>query len=105
MDRKGTPLSPNSIADTLINAKCFLPHGDNDNLAKVIRRSLDVNGQVIGNLNEDLILNTCIYGVEFQYGIIKPYVANVIDQNILIQVDSERQPLSIVRNYFRILKI
>ena len=89
MDEKGTPLSPNSISDTLINAEDVLPHGESYNLEKVIRHSLDVNGQVIGNQNKYLILNTYIYDVEFQDGIIKPYAANVIAQNILSQVDSE----------------
>ena len=78
MDEKGTPLSPNSIDDTLINAVVVLPHGESDNLAKVIRRSLDVNGQVIGNHNEDPILNTCIYNVELQDGIPKSYASNMI---------------------------
>ena len=49
MDEKGTPLSPNSIADTLINAEVVLPHGESDNIAKVIRHYLDVNGKVIVN--------------------------------------------------------
>ena len=89
VDEKGTPISPNWIADTLIDAKVFLPRGESDNLAKVIQCYLDVNWQVIGNHNEDLILNTCIYGVEFQDGIIKPYAASLIAQNILSQVDSE----------------
>ena len=89
MDEKGTPLSPNSIAGTLINAKVLLPSEESDNLAKVIRLYFDVNGQVIGNHSEDTILNIFIYGVEFQDGIIKPYAANVIVQNIMIQVDSE----------------
>ena len=73
----------------MINYRVFLPHGESENIAKVIRLSLDVNGQVIGNHNEDPILNTCIYDVEFQDRIIKIYAANVISQNILSQVDSE----------------
>ena len=73
----------------MINAKVVLPHGERDNISKVVRSSLDLNGQVIGKHNEDLLLDTCIYDVEFQDGIIKPYAANVIAQNILSQVDSE----------------
>ena len=73
----------------MIIAKTILPSGDSDNLAKVIQRYPYVNWQVIDNHNEDPILNTCIYDVELKYGIIKPYAANVIDQNMLIQVDSE----------------
>ena len=55
----------------------------------MIWRSLDVDGKVIGNHNEYPILNTFIYDVELQYGIINSYAANVIAQNILSQVDSE----------------
>ena len=51
MDEKGTPLSPISIADTLIHAEFVLPCGESDNFAKVIIRSLGVNGKVIGNQN------------------------------------------------------
>ena len=80
MDEKGTPLSPNSIADTWNNAKFVLPHGGSANLEMVIQHYLDVNGQVNGNHNEDLILDTFIYNVEFQYIIIKPYVVDVIAQ-------------------------
>ena len=79
-DEKGTSLSPNSIVDTLINAKVVIPRAESDNLAKVVRRSLDFNEQGIGNHNKDPILNTCIYGVEFQYGIIAPYAEKIIDK-------------------------
>ena len=88
-DEKGTPLSPTSIADTLINSKVASPHGDSDNLAKVIWRSPYVNEQGIVNYNEYPILNTCIYDVELQDGIIKSYAANAIAQNILNKVESE----------------
>ena len=104
VDEKGTPISPNWIADTLIDAKVFLPRGESDNLAKVIQCYLDVDWQVIGNHNEDLILNTCIYGVEFQDGIIKPYAASLIAQKYPEPSWLWRLPLSIVRKNFRILQ-
>ena len=88
-DEKGTPLSPTSIADTLIISKVASPHGDSDNLAKVIWRSPYVKEQGIVNYNEYPILNTCIYDVELQYGIFKPYAENVIAKHILSQVDSK----------------
>ena len=75
---------------------------ESENLEKEIRRSLDKNWQVIGNHSEDSILNTCIYDIEFQDGIIKPYAANVIAQNILSQVDYEfyhSQLLEIISEY------
>ena len=50
---------------------------------------VDKDGNVIGDYNENPILNTDIYDVEFQDGVIKPYSANVIVWNILNQVDSD----------------
>ena len=43
MDEKGTPLSTNSIADTLINEKVVVPYGESENIEKEIRHSLDTN--------------------------------------------------------------
>ena len=77
------------MAELLINMEVVLPHGDNEELAKVIRRSVDVNGKFIGTPSDTRVLNTCVYDVEFQDGVIKPYSANVIAENMLSQVDSE----------------
>jgi hypothetical protein len=42
---------------------------------------------VIGTFNDNLILNTIVYEVEFPDGAVKEYAANVIAENILQQVD------------------
>ena len=89
MYEKGTPLSTNSISDKLINSKVIIPHGESNNIAKVIQRYLDVNRQVIGNHIKDPILNTWIYDFEFQDIIMRLYAANVIAQNVLSQFDYE----------------
>ena len=57
--------------------------------AKVIRRTLDENGKVMGKHSDNLILNTLMYDVEFPDGTIRPYTANAISNNIYAQVDLE----------------
>ena len=44
---------------------------------------------MIGDWNEEPILNTALYDVEFPDGAVKPYGANVIAENILNTVDEE----------------
>jgi hypothetical protein len=60
-------------------------------MAKVVRRSIDENGKIVGSFNENPALNTLVYEVEFPDGAIKEYAANTIAENILYQVDSEGQ--------------
>ena len=57
--------------------------------AKVIRRTLDENGKVMGKHSDNPILNTLMYDVEFPDGTIRPYAVNVIADNIYAQFNSE----------------
>ena len=72
-----------------MNAEVLLPQGEEKRLAKVIKRSVDSDGNVIGNYNELPVLNTMLYDVQFPDGSIKPYSANLIAENILMQTDSD----------------
>ena len=54
---------------------------------KVIGQTKDCNGSIIGSYNPNPFLNTLIYDVEFSDGNIKEYSANVIVENIYLQVD------------------
>ena len=58
-------------------------------MAKVIRRSIGPDGKIVGAFNENPMLNTLVYDVEFPDGTVKQYAANVIAENVLSQVDSE----------------
>ena len=89
VDEKVMPINTSSLDDTLITAEVILLHEEIENLARVIRRSVDKDGNVIGNYNKDPIINTGIYDVDFQDGVIKPHSANVIAQNILNQVNND----------------
>lgn len=96
VDAAGTPVMQQSLADTLINAEVLLPQGESKQLAKVIRRSVDADGHVIGTFNKNPILNTLLYDVEFPDGVTKQYAANLIAENILCQVDSDGRYSSFV---------
>ena len=50
---------------------------------------MDEQGKVIGSPDENPILNTLIYDVEFPDINIKKYSANVITENVLVNCDSE----------------
>ena len=75
--------------DTLIQAEVLLPHREEFLAAKVICRTLDENGKVMGKQSDNPILSTLMYDVEFPYGTIRPYAVNFIANNIYAQVDSE----------------
>lgn len=87
-DATGRPLNQQSVADLLINAEVLLPQRDSQMLAKVIRRSIDANGSVIGSFDENPMLNSLVYDVEFPDGVVKQYAANVIAENVISQIDS-----------------
>ena len=66
-----------------------LHHGDETVIGKVARRALGPDGTVTGRHDENPILNSIVYEVEFPDGQIKEYAANVLAENLLSQVDSE----------------
>ena len=78
VNAQGKPISQQPVTDMLINTEVLLPHGEELLAAKVIRRSMDEDGKVIGDYNDMPIFNTKLYDVEFPDGAIKPYAENVI---------------------------
>ena len=69
VDASGKPINQQSVADLLINSEVLLGHGETQQMARVIRRSLDSEGKVIGNLHGNL--NSLVYDVEFPDGAVK----------------------------------
>ena len=49
---------------------------------------VDNNGKLVGTFDENPVLNSMIYDVQFPDGAVKQYAANIIAENILYQVDS-----------------
>jgi hypothetical protein len=89
VDATGKPILQKSLADTLIHSEVLLPHGEDLQMAKVSRRSVNPEGRVISNANDNPLLNTLMYDVEFPDGNIKKYAANIIAENVLVNCDSE----------------
>lgn len=89
VDATGKPILQQSLADTLITAEVKLPQGDSEVLAKVLRRSVDEDGKVIGCYNENPILNTIVYDLEFPDGTVKEYAGNVIAEHVLYAADPD----------------
>ena len=58
-------------------------------VAKVARRILDEDENIVGTYSENPMLNTLMYDVELLYGATKPYYANMIAENIHNSVDSD----------------
>ena len=71
----------------LISAEVLLPQGEEPQLAIVLCRYVDDNGQAIGAHSDDPLLRALVYDVEFPDGDVKKYAANIIADNLLYQVD------------------
>ena len=68
-----------------------VPRGDNPNpqYAKVMKRLRDADGIPIGMANENPILDSRMYKVEYQDGTKASLMANYIAKNLFAQVDQE----------------
>ena len=51
VDASGKPINQQSFRDVLINAELHLPQGESEQLARVVRRSVDADGKLIGTFN------------------------------------------------------
>ena len=74
-----------------INMEIGLPSKDYNGLMHTLvkRRKLDGEGKAVGNMNNNKLLDTREYGVEFADGTTKVLTANIISENILAQVDEK----------------
>ena len=88
VDANAKPILVHSLTDILVSAEVILPHGEEQLMAKVLRKSVDENVQVIVTHNENPLLNTLVYNVKFPDGDVKKYAANLIAKNVLSQVDT-----------------
>ena len=73
----------------LISAEVLLPQGEEPQLARVLRQSVDDNGQAIGAHSNNPLLSTLVYDVEFPDGDVNKYAANIIADNIPSQFDPD----------------
>ena len=75
--------------DRLLNAEVQLQLDDEIATGKVVHQVLGPEGIVVEKYDENSILNSMTYEVEFVDGQVREYLANVIAENMLSRVDSE----------------
>ena len=83
--------TPDTIGDEYLNIEVVLNRGANDEsdfqFGKVTKRLRDAEGRPIGTANENPILDTRQYAVEFRDGRSELLSANHIAQNLYSQID------------------
>ena len=89
VDAAGKPFMAHSLTDTLINAEVLLPREDSQAIAKVVRRMVDSEGKLIGEHNDNPLLNTLVYECVFDDGTTREYAANTIASNIFMESDAD----------------
>ena len=82
--------TPDILDDTYLNMELALSRdGDGPEFAKVTKRLKDANGLPIGTANDNPILDSRVYEVEYLDGHKAALAANTIAVNIFAQVDEE----------------
>ena len=89
VDSNGQAVFEKPVLDHFIHAEVSLPKGENIQLARVIGLARNEDGSAIGMHDDNPMLNTLVYDVEFPGGTIKEYAANVIAENLYSQVDTD----------------
>ena len=82
--------TPEVLEDTYLNMEVALPRdGDGPQLARVTKRLRDANGLPIGTANDNPILDSRVYEVEYLDGHKAALAANAIAENLFGQIDEE----------------
>ena len=89
VDNLGQAIHQQPTYDKMIHAEVVLAQGDRLWNAKVIGRSVGPDGLTTGTFDDNPILNSVTYDVEFPDREVREYAANVIAENLLSQVDDE----------------
>jgi hypothetical protein len=83
--------------DQYLTAKVLLPQGGELQQATVIARKRDRDGKPVGKRNENPLLDTRVYEVQYPNGATAEITANLIAENIYSQVDQEGRSYSVLR--------
>ena len=89
VDIRGRLINQQPQYDKIINAEVQLQLDDEIATGKVRRRALGPEGETVGSYDDNPILNSMLYEVEFPDGQVKEYAANVIAENMSAQVDDD----------------
>ena len=97
VDASGRLLNQNPAYDRILNAEVQLQVDGQSAKGRVTKRSLGPDGEQRGRYDENPILNSIVYDVEFDDGTVREYAANVIAENMLTQVDADGYSTSILK--------
>ena len=97
VDVTGKQLNQNPAYDRNINSDMALQIDSEMKKGKVVRRAMGPDGKVTGTYNDNPILNTVLYNVEFPDRQVREYAANVVVENMLTQVDSNGFTLTMMK--------
>jgi len=86
VDARGLLINQQPEYDQFLNLELQLNNGQH---ARVARRVVGPSGERIGAYDDQPMLNTIMYEVEFDDGQVKEYGATSIAENILAQVDDD----------------
>ncbi|GFH50586.1 hypothetical protein CTEN210_07062 [Chaetoceros tenuissimus] len=91
--------------DNYINSEVIMPDKDGTAvLTKVKGRKRDATGYPVGEANENPILDTRVYELEFPDGRIEEYAVNMIAENLFKQADKDGWDSGIIEEFLDIRK-
>ena len=79
VDHKGVALNQSPAYDLILNTEVFMQLKKQGRAIGVVNgRARDSDGNMSGRYDGNLFLNSLVYEVEFPYGYVKEYSANII---------------------------
>ena len=97
MDAVGKQLNQNLAYDRNINSEVALQIDSEVKKGKVVRCAMGPDGKVTGTYDDNPILNTVLYDIEFLDGQVREYAANAIAEDMLTQVNSDSFTLTMMK--------
>ena len=97
VDANGQLLNQLPAYDKIIHSEVALQLGESISTGKVTKRALGPDGRTAGTYDDNPMLNSIVYEVEFPDGQVKEYAANIIAENMLTQVDSDGYSTTILK--------
>jgi len=84
--------------DQYLLAELIIPRGDGFESGKVVARKRDSNGNPVGRSDQNPLLDTCIYEVEFVNGHVEEFAENVIAECMYSQIDAKGQQQQLLQD-------
>ena len=73
----------------MLHAEVQMQTGNGMMQGKVLRRAMSPDGKIPGRYDDNPVLNSLVYEVEFTDGSVREYAANLIAENMITQCDED----------------